>query len=210
MVLTTDLIIKIVIVAAAVIGGVAIIGGVIRFVRRTARSAEAQVVKEIVNLVSEKGLDYVNEPEHPRLISNMNKIYRPAIERDFPDFDWGEIKRSVEAAIEEKYSDKSDFEISDTVISRYEKSGASRVIITESAADYRDGEDTRYIAVQTELSFINTKKLDSSGNEEPRALTCPRCGAALSRAANGDIVCEYCETIVVGAKQWQITDIKEK
>ncbi len=210
MVLTTDLIIKIAIIAAAVIGGALVVGGVVRFVKRTARSAEAQVVKEIVNLVSEKGLDYTSEPEHPRLISNMNKIYRPAIERDFPDFDWGEIKRVIEEAIEEKYSNKKDFEITDTVISRYEKSGASRVIITESAADYREGEDTKYIAVQTELSFVNTKKLDSDGNEEPRALTCPRCGAPLTRAANGDVVCEFCETIVVGAKQWQITDIKEK
>ena len=39
---------------------------------------------------------------------------------------------------------------------------------------------------------------------------CPSCGAPLTRFDNGDVRCEFCSTVVVGEKIWQITEIKEK
>jgi hypothetical protein len=100
-------------VLAIIIIAVAVI---VKFVRRAARSAEAQVVKELVNLVSENGMDFVSEPEHPRLVSNMNRIYLPMIERDFPDFNWDEIRLMLEKEITERFSDRNDFEIDETFI----------------------------------------------------------------------------------------------
>ncbi len=208
MALSAALIIKYGLIALGIIvAGFLIVQGI----RRTVNVAEISAIRAILKLVSDKGLDYENEPDHPRLVSNMNKIYLPKIEADFPEFDWNETKRMIEAEIKKRFEDKKGLEIDETVISRYEKSGNHRIIRTESAASYLGEDDSKkYTVFLTELSFINTKKLDKDGNEEPRALTCPRCGAPLVRAANGDVVCEFCETIVVGEKVWQITEIKEK
>ncbi len=208
--MTPAILIKYLIISLIALCGVAVVGGIVRFVRRAGRSAEAQVVRELVNLVSENGLDFVNEPEHPRLISNMNRIYLPMIEKDFPDFDWNEIKAMLEKEIRAKYDEKTDFDIEETVISRYEKTGAKRFISCESSASYNEGETKKYICVQSVLSFLNSKKLDENGNEQPRTLTCQNCGATLTRTAIGEVVCEYCGTVVVGEKVWQVTSIKEK
>ena len=202
--------VKLIIIIAAICVGLFIVYSISRFLRRTARSAEAQVVKELVNLVHEKGLDFEAEPEHPRLISNMTKVYRPAIERDFPSFDWGETKRMIEAEIKERFSDLKSLQITQTEISRYEKSGASRVIMTESAISYSQEGGTRYSVIQTELSYIAYKDENASGEKGLRSLNCPNCSAPLKRSASGEIVCEFCGTIVVGEKDWEITDMKEK
>ena len=200
----------IIIIAVAVCVGAFAIYGIRRFLRRTLHSAEAQVVKELVNLVSEKGLDYEAEPEHPRLLSNMTKVYRPAIERDFPSFDWGETRRMIESEIKERFSELDNLEITQTVISRYEKAGSSRVIITESAITYlRDGAN-KYSVIQTELSYIAYKNEDAQQEKGIRSLNCPNCSAPLKRSAGGEIVCEFCGTIVVGEKDWEITDMREK
>jgi len=199
-------IVTLIFIAVGVIVVIGIIGVVVGFVKKTAHSAEAQVVKELVNLVNEEGLDFVSEPEHPRLVSNMNRIYLPKIEKDFPEFNWDEIKLMLEKEIREKFDEKQDFEIEETVISRYEKSGQKARISCESAASYNDGEMTRYFAIQSVLSYLNSKTLDGG----PQALTCPRCSAPLTRKPDGEIVCEFCETVVVGEKMWTVTEIKEK
>lgn len=190
--------------------GVAVVSGIVRFVRRAGISAEAKVVKELVNLVSEKGLDFNAEPEHPRLVSNMNRIYLPMIEKEFPEFDWNEIKAMLEKEIRAKFEDKKDFDIEETVISRYEKAGTKRFISCESSASYTENDLTKYVCIQSVLSYVNMKKLDAKGEEAPRSLVCPRCGAPLTRRADGEVFCEYCSTTVVGEKIWQVTSIKEK
>lgn len=205
-VLSTALLFKIIFVVAAVIIIVGIIGVARRFFKRAASSAEAQVVKELVNLVSENGMDFVSEPEHPRLISNMNRIYLPQIERDFPEFNWDEIKLILEKEIVEKFGDRTDFEIEETVISRYEKSGQKYRISCETAASFDDGELTRHFCIQSVLCYLNSKTADGG----PQALTCPRCSAPLTRRPDGEIVCEFCDTVVVGTKLWTVTEIKEK
>lgn len=193
-------------IIAAVIVGIGIVSVVVGMVKKTAHSAEAQVVKELVNLVNEEGLDFVSEPEHPRLISNMNRIYLPKIEKDFPEFNWDEIKLMLEEEIRQKFDDKQDFEIEETVISRYEKSGQKARISCETAAEYNDGEMTRHFCIQSVLAYLNSK----TGEEGARALTCPRCSAPLTRRPDGEIVCEFCDTVIVGEKMWTVTEIKEK
>lgn len=202
--------IKYLLIFLIILCGVAVIVGIIRFIRRAGRSAEAQVVKELVNLVGEKGLDFNQEPEHPRLVSNMNRIYLPMIEKDFPEFDWDEMKKTVESEIKEKYSDKKDFEIEETVVSRYEKSGQKRSINCESSVSFDNNGQKKYICVQSVLSYVNLKVLDENGNEKPHTLTCRNCGATLTRTAVGEVKCEYCGAVVVGEKLWQVTSIKEK
>jgi hypothetical protein len=140
----------------------------------------------------------------------MNRIYLPKIERDFPDFDWNEIRNMLEDEIRKKYEDKKDFDIEETVVSRYEKSGQRFTISCESLAFYMNGDAKKYICVQSVLSYVNSKKLDENGNAEPHSLTCEKCGAPLTRNASGEVYCEYCSTVVVGSKIWQVTSIKEK
>ncbi|HAQ63845.1 MAG TPA: hypothetical protein DCR23_05220 [Ruminococcaceae bacterium] len=207
--LSTALLIKIIIIAAVVITAAAVVVVAVRFVKRAASSAEAQVVKELVNIVSENGMDFISEPEHPKLVSNMNRIYLPKIEKDFPDFNWDEIRRMIEKEITDKFSEKQNFEIDETAVSRYEKSGQNRKITCETAASYDDGEMKKYTCIQTLLSYINSKSLDGE-QAGPQALICPSCGAPLTRFDNGDVRCEFCSTVVVGEKIWQITEIKEK
>ncbi|MBE6836118.1 MAG: hypothetical protein E7515_07730 [Ruminococcaceae bacterium] len=206
----TTILIKYLIIGLIALCGVAVVGGVVRFIKRAGRSAEAQVVKELVNLVNENGLDFVSEPEHPRLISNMNRIYLPQILKDFPDFDWDEIRKMLDNEICEKYSDKDDFEIEETVISRYEKTGNKKLIHCESSVSCTENGVKKYFCIQSVLTYTNLKKLDGNGEETPQALVCPSCGAPLTRRADGEIICEYCSTVVVGEKIWTVTSIKEK
>lgn len=201
--------VTIIFIAAAVIIGIGIIAVIVGFVKKTAHSAEAQVVKELVNLVSENGMDFVSEPEHPRLISNMNRIYLPQIERDFPGFNWDEIRLMLEKEIVKKFDEKADFEIEETVISRYERSNGKYRISCETAASYYDGEATRRFGIASALAYLNSKTLDSA-DLGPQALNCPQCGAPLKRNAGGEIICEFCGTVVVGDKAWQVVEIKEK
>ena len=208
--MNSAILIKYLFIVLIALCGVAVIGGVVKFVRRAGRSAEAQVVRELVNLVSEKGLDFEAEPEHPRLISTMNRIYLPMIEKDFPDFDWDEIRKMPEDAIRDEYKDKENFEIEETVISRYEKSGQRFTISCESSASYLENGVTKYICVQSVLSYVNNKKTDENGETQPHSLTCDKCGAPLTRNAYGDVYCEYCSTVVVGEKIWKVTSIKTK
>ena len=208
--MTATVLIKYLFIALIALCGVAVVSGIVKFVKRAGRSAEAQVVKELVNMVSENGLDFVNEPEHPRLISNMNRIYLPKILKDFPEFDWDEIRKMLEGEIENEYSEKDGFDIEETVISRYEKTGNKRFISCESSASYDQGEQKKYICIQSVLSYLNSKKEDNSGDDAPRAFVCPSCAAPLTRRADGEVVCEFCGTVVVGEKVWTVTSIKEK
>ena len=208
--MSATVLIKYLIIGGIALCAVAVVSGIVKFFKRTARSAEAQVVKELMNMVSENGLDFNSEPEHPRLVSNMNRIYLPKIEKDFPDFDWDEIRKMLEEEICEEYKDKENFEIEETVISRYEKSGQRFTITCESSASYLENGATKYICIQSVLSYVNNKKVDENGETEPHSLTCDKCGAPLTRTASGDVYCEYCSTVVVGEKIWKVTSIKTK
>ena len=207
--MTQAVLIKYLIIGLIALCGVAVVSGIVRFVRRAGRSAEAQVVKELVNMVSENGLDFVNEPDRPRLVSNMNRIYLSMIEKDFPGFDWDEIRKMLEDKIKTEYEDKDGFEIDDTVISRYDKTGKKRLILCESSASYDDGEQKKYICIQSVLSFIDSKTAEKE-NETPHTLICDNCGATLTVKTDGEVVCEYCGAITVGEKVWKVTSIKEK
>ena len=197
------------VIAAAAVAVIAIaVGSIASHFRRAASSVEAQAIREISKYISENGMDFTAEPEHPRLVSNMNKIYLPKILKDFPEFNWEEIRQSVNKAVEEKYSDKQDFEIEQTVIAKYEKLGAARNITCESQIKNSEGEETKYGCVQTTLTYTDSKS--SQSPNEVLTLKCENCGANLSRTPAGEVVCEYCGSLTSGAKIWKITEIKEK
>lgn len=210
MAISTTLIIKIIIILAVIIAAALIVKSIVRAARRTVNSAEAQIIRHVVNTAATHGLDFDQSPAGPKKISNMTKILRPAIERDFPRFDWGEIRQMVEQSVKAQYADKTGFTVHETAISRYEKSGGSIVIGTESSVSYDEGGNKRYFAVQCELSYLNYKTDEAQSEQQPHTLNCPNCRAPLTRNAAGELFCEYCGTIVVGEKTWQITEIKEK
>jgi hypothetical protein len=184
------------------------VGSIAKHLRRAASSVEAQAIKEIAEYISENGMDFTPEPEHPRLVSNMNKIYLPKILKDFPEFNWEEMKQTVNKAVEDKYSDNGEFEIEQTVISRYEKLGQAKNIYCESQIKRTDGEETKYGCVQSTLSYTSANNTENVG--EVLTLKCENCGANLTRTASGEVVCEYCGGLTSGAKIWRITDIFEK
>ncbi len=198
------------VVVIVLIAVILIVKYAVRSAKRTINSAEAQLIRHVVNTATEHGFDFDQTPAGPKKISNMTKILRPAIERDFPRFDWGEIKQMVETAVKAQYADKAGFTIHETAISRYEKQGGSIVIGTESSVSYDEAGNKRYFAVQCELSYINYKTENAPSEQQPHTLNCPNCRAPLSRNAAGELFCEYCGTIVIGEKTWQITEIKEK
>ena len=155
------------------------------------------------------GIDYL-----PRKKVRHSPGGQPLVIYLFPDGAFrkllkDEIRRMIEKEITDKFSDKQGFEIDETAVSRYEKSGQNRKITCETAASYDDGEMKKYTCIQTLLSYINSKSLDGE-QAGPQALICPSCGAPLTRFDNGDVRCEFCSTVVVGEKIWQITEIKEK
>lgn len=204
--MSLNALIVIIIVAGVVIAVAAVVRTVVHSARRTVNSAQARIIKEVINAASQ-GFDS-DQGAAPRKISNMNKIYLPLIEKDFRNFNWGEVKRLIESEIKAKYAEKKNFTINETAVSRYEKSGSSFVIRAQSSVTYGADADKTHAVVETELSYIDYGKIED--NEKGiHALNCPNCGAPLTRNAAGELFCEYCSALTTGQKDWQITDIKE-
>jgi len=207
--ISTATIIKIIIIAGAAAAVALIVKTIVRSARRTVNSAEARIVKELVNTVAQKGFDFDENENQPKKISNMNKIYLPQIQRDFPAFNWGDTKRMIEKEIKDRFAQKKVFTIYETAIARYDKLGKDIVITTESAVSYKENETKKQSAVKAELSYI---QYQSEESKEPslKTLNCPNCSAPLKRNAAGELICEYCGTLVTGQRDWHITDIREK
>jgi len=210
--MTTGFIIKLIIIAAVLIIAVAVIGIVIRAVRRTVNRtvnrAETQVIKGIIDTATSQNFQFDGAQSGPKKISNMNKIYLPLIEKDFPGFNWTEARQMIEQEIKAHYAKRKHFTLYETAVSRYEKSGSNVTLVTESAASDEENGSKRYTIVQTTLGYIRTCAAEGNAQGE-HALNCPNCSAPLKRNAAGELICEYCGTLVSGEKTWQITDIRE-
>ncbi len=207
--ISTALIVKIVVAAVIIAAAGIAAAGITRTVRRRLNSAEARIIKEIVGTASQ-GFSFDEAQNAPRKVSNMNKIYLPMLEKDFPSFSWSEMKRTVERAVKEKYRAEKDFTIHETAVSRYDKTSKDAVVRTETSAQYIKDGAVNQILVQTELSYLFYNNNENDAQKGLHALNCPNCGAPLSRNANGELICTYCSALASGEKEWQITEIKEK
>ena len=204
----TEIIITAVIVAAVVITAIIIGSLAVRAARRTINRAETHIVKELFDAATADGIGFDSPPAGPKKISNMNKIYLPLIAKDFPSFNWSDTKRMIEDAVKAHYAGKQAFTIHDTAVSRYEKTGGDIVLLAESSVSYDEGGAKTYAITQTTLSYL---RLSGEGTPQTEhALNCPNCSAPLTRNAAGELLCEYCGTLVSGEKTWQITDICQR
>lgn len=206
--MTTGIILQGIIIAAVVITAVVIGRAAVRSAKRTMNRAETRIVKELFDAATAGGVGFDSTPEGPKKVSNMNKIYLPLIAKDFPSFNWSDFKPMVEDAVKAHYAGKKALTLHDTAISRYEKTGGSITIMTESSVSYDENGAKRYVIAQATLAYIRYGN-DTQTAQGEHALNCPNCSAPLTRNAAGELLCEYCGTLVTGEKAWQITDIRE-
>lgn len=206
--MSTGMIIPAVVIAAVVIVAVIIGKTVIRSARRTMNRAETRLVKELFDAATSGGVSFDAPPAGPKKVSNMNKIYLPLIAKDFPAFNWSDTKRMVEEAVKAHYAGKKALTLHDTAITRYEKTGGEIAVITESSVSYDEDGTKQYAIARTTLAYIRYGN-DTAESHGEHALNCPNCSAPLKRNAAGELLCEYCGTLVSGEKAWQITDIRE-
>ncbi len=206
--MTTGILIPAAVIAAVVITALFIGRAVVRSAKRTMNRAEAHLVKELFDAATSGGVGFDSAPAGPKKVSNMNKIYLPLIAKDFPDFHWSDAKRMVEDAVKAHYAGKKALTLHETAITRYEKTGGEIAVITESSVSYDENGAKQYVIAQTTLAYIRYGN-DTAESHGEHALNCPNCSAPLRRNAAGELLCEYCGTLVTGEKSWQIADIRE-
>ena len=206
--MSTGFIIKGIFILAAVILAAVIVKIIVTAVRRTVNRAETHIVKELFDAAASQNFQFDSAPAGPKKVSNMNKIYLPMIEKDFPNFSWVDTKQLIEQEIQARYAKKHGLTFYETAVSRYEKSGGSITLTAESSVSCDENGSKQYFIVQTTLAYLRTGTTDGTAQGE-HALNCPNCSAPLKRNAAGELLCEYCGTLVSGEKTWQITDIRE-
>ena len=77
----------------------------------------------------------------PKSVCGMTRILEPQIEKDFPEFNWEELRAEVEQSVKELLETKNvrsagAVRIHKTVISRYQKYNGTASILCETAAEY--------------------------------------------------------------------------
>ena len=83
----------------------------------------------------------LQQEEQPKSLGGMTSIYLPQILRDFPEFNWEELRAEVEQSVKELLETKNVrsagvVRIHKTVISRYQKYNGTASILCETAAEY--------------------------------------------------------------------------
>ncbi len=109
-----------------------------RRMRRFLNSAEVCLVRELVRSAQNGELQ---QEEQPKSLGGMTSIYLPQILRDFPEFNWEELRTEVERSVKELLETKNVWSagvvrIHKTVISRYQKYNGTASILCETAAEY--------------------------------------------------------------------------
>lgn len=109
-----------------------------RGVRRFFNSAEVRLFRELVRSVQNGELQ---QEEPPKSLGGMNSIYLPQILRDFPEFNWEELRGKMERSVQELLEEKNVrsagvVRIHKTVISRYQKYNGTASIFCETGAEY--------------------------------------------------------------------------
>ena len=181
-----------------------------RKINRLMNSTEARLVREVVKAIGEG--EELSETT-PKSLSAMTNLYLPQILRDFPEFNWEEMREMVERAVKEYLGQVPDVRIHRTVISGYQKHGGNSTVICETAAQYTCKEQSEEPAhtVQTACVTELVYTYDQSKNPETAAaITCPNCGAPVRRL--GIKQCEYCGSIlkVDNLEIWKVNRVATK
>lgn len=181
-----------------------------RRMRRFLNSAEVCLVRELVRSAQNGELQ---QEEQPKSLGGMTSIYLPQILRDFPEFNWEEMREMVERAVKEYLGQVPDVRIHRTVISGYQKHGGNSTVICETAAQYtckeQSGEPAHTVQTACVTELVYT--YDQSKNPETAAaITCPNCGAPVRRL--GIKQCEYCGSIlkVDNLEIWKVNRVATK
>ena len=109
-----------------------------RRMRRFLNSAEVCLIRELVRSAQNGELQ---QEEQPKSLGGMTSIYLPQILRDFPEFNWEELRTEVERSVKELLETKNVRSAGvvhshKTVISRYLKYNGTASILCETAAEY--------------------------------------------------------------------------
>lgn len=181
-----------------------------RKINRLVNSTEARLVREVVKAIGEG--EELSETT-PKSLSAMTNLYLPQILRDFPEFNWEEMRGMVEQAVKEYLGQVPDIQIHRTVISGYRKHGGNSTVICETAAQYTREEQSRNPAhtVQTACVTEVVYTYDQSKNPKTAAaIICPNCGAPVRKL--GVKQCEYCGSIlkVDNLEVWKVNRVATK
>ena len=129
---------KVVLIATAVLLMGLLVAQIWRRTRRFLNSAEVCLLRELVRSAQAGELQ---QEDQPKSLSGMTSIYLPQILRDFPEFNWEELRTEVERSVKELLETKNVrsagvVRIHKTVISRYQKYNGTASILCETAAEY--------------------------------------------------------------------------
>ena len=156
------------------------------------------------------------ESETPKSVSGMTSLLLPKISHDFPDFNWHEIRKSVESKIKEKLKSEgsTDIYIHKSVISAYNRGANNISVECQTALKYKNP-NKKYVGEYKQSRFssevIYMQKLDDFYEKDVfGAYTCPHCGAAVDNHNTG--VCAYCgsKLMDLNVRIWTVENIQEK
>ena len=156
------------------------------------------------------------ESETPKSVSGMTSLLLPKISKDFPDFNWHEIRKSVETKIREKLlaEESTDISVHKSVISRYNKQANNISITCQTSLKYKNPKK-QYVGEYKQSRFttevIYMQKLDDYYEKDCLGVyTCPNCGASVDNYNGG--VCEYCGSKLrdLNVRIWSVGNIEEK
>lgn len=129
---------KVVIIGLVILAALIAAVKIRRRMRRFFNSAEVRLVRELVRSAQNGELQ---QEEQPKSLGGMTSIYLPQILRDFPEFNWEELRAEVERSVKELLETKNvradgAVRVHKTVISRYQKYNGTASILCETAAEY--------------------------------------------------------------------------
>ena len=204
-----------------------------RRMRRFLNSAEVCLVRELVRSAQNGDLQ---QEEQPKSLGGMTSIYLPQILRDFPEFNWEELRAEVELLETKNVRSAGVVRIHKTVISRYQKYNGTASILCETAAEYwtkaENQENSQTTArnvrqsakgqhgqndaaqqtrkkqtvCEAELIYVYNSSLSGTA----ASLVCPNCGAPVEEL--GVKKCRYCGSVleVSGARSWKVQNVRER
>ena len=200
-----------------------------RRMRRFLNSAEVCLVRELVRSAQNGELQ---QEEQPKSLGGMTSIYLPQILRDFPEFNWEELRAEVEQSVKELLETKNVrsagvVRIHKTVISRYQKYNGTASILCETAAEYwpqaenghvRGGvyrkQETQKMTQAHKKQTVCAAELlyvyDPGLSGATASVVCPNCGAPVEKL--GAKQCRYCGSVlhVSGIMTWTVQNVRER
>ncbi len=174
----------------------------------------------------------------PKSVAGMTSLYLPKIKKDFPEFQYDEMKVRAENALtsyllaissmnpsflkEEVRETYRDIKIHRTELANYRKRNGRCIVTFQSSLQSfytkTDGSGkllagNAQLYTQTKYNvdviYIQDRELVEKETDLSLGLNCPNCGAPISTL--GSKVCEYCGTPIVELNiyAWTFSNIEE-